>query len=134
MILRDAYLVVNSVNLSAYVKQVELNLKQEMGDNTAMGATGRTREGGLKDEGINVTWRQNYGVGLVDATLSAIYSAGTAVAVEIRPTSSAVSTSNPKWTGSILMPEYTPISGEVGDVGEAESSFVVTGVLTRATA
>lgn len=133
MILRDAYLVVNSVNLSAYVKQVELNLKQEMGDNTAMGAAGRTREGGLKDESINVTWRQNYGVGLVDATLSAIYAAGTAVAVEVRPTSGAASTSNPKWTGNILMPEYTPISGEVGDVGEAESSFVVNGVLTRAT-
>lgn len=133
MVLRDAYLVINSVNLSAYCAQVELSASLDGVENTAMGATGRTREGGLRDEQLSVTWRQNYGVSLVDATLWPIYTGGTTVALEIRPTSSSVSTSNPKWTGSILLTEYTPISGEVGDVGEAETTFLVSGVLTRAT-
>ena len=134
MILRDAYLVINGTNLSAYCASVELGASREAGDTTAMGATGRTREAGLRDEQLAVTWKQNYGVALVDATLWPIYTGGATVALEIRPTSSAVSTSNPKWTGSILLTEYTPIAGEVGDVGEAETTFLVSGVLTRATA
>lgn len=134
MILRDAYLVINGTNLSAYCAQVELGASVDAGETTAMGATGRTREAGLRDEQLSVKWRQNYGNGLLDATLWPIYTGGATVPLEIRPTSSAVSTSNPKWTGSILLTEYTPVSGEVGDVGEAETTFLVSGVLTRATA
>ena len=99
-----------------------------------MGAEGMQRLAGLRDESIDVAFRQDFAAAQVDATLWPLYSGGTSFTVEIRPTSAAVGAGNPKWTGTCLIAEYTPVDGSVGDVAGADVTFEVDGVLTRATA
>ena len=134
LILRDAYLVVNAVNLSAFVESVTINSSREDVEATSMGAQGVQRLPGLRDESIEVTFRQDYAAAQVDATLWPLYDGGTLFAVEVRPTSAAVGAGNPKWTGNCYLNEYTPVDGSVGDVANAEATLLVDGVLTRATA
>lgn len=132
-VLKDASIVVNSVDLSDHCASVEISMSAEDVVTTAMGATGVTRLPGLRDESFNVTWRSDFASAKVDATLAPLYTGGTSHTVVVKPTSAGVSATNPTYTGTCYLLEFSPIAGEVGSVADVETTFVVDGVITRAT-
>ena len=132
MIFKDAYLVINSVDLSDHVRQVTLNYKAELQDDTAMGDDSRSRLAGLTDFDIDVEFFQDYASGKVDATLFSLVGAA-AVAIELRPTSGSVSSTNPKYTGNVVLESYQPMGGQVGENLMAPVKLMGSGDLTRAT-
>jgi hypothetical protein len=134
LVLRNAYLSVNAVNLSARVRQVTVNYSAEIPDKTAMSNTSRARLGGLKDWSLDVEFLQDFDAGQVDATIFPIV--GTQIAIEVRPDAGAVSATNPKYTGNGIIESYSPIAGAVGDTAMTPVRIVgADGVaLARATA
>ena len=131
MVLRDAYVSLNSVNLSSLVRQVTLSYSAELQDDTAMGDTARSRIGGLKDWSLQIEFFQDYGTSLVDQTLFSLV--GSTFAVEVRPTSSSASATNPKFTGTGILESYQPVGGTVGENLMAPVSISGVGALTRGT-
>lgn len=131
-VLTNAYVVLNSVNLSDHVKQVTLDYKAELQDSTAMGDTTRERLGGLKDWTLTIEFFQDYAASNVEATLFPLV--GTTFAVEVRADAGAVSTSNPKYTGTGILEGLPLVSGSVGDMAMASVTINAAGALTRATA
>ena len=131
MVLTTAFVSINSVNLSAYVKSVSVSYKSEMQDDTAMGDTARSRIGSLKDYSLSIEFFQDYAAGAVDATLFGIV--GSVVPIEIRGSSAAASATNPKYTGSAILETYQPVGGSVGDNLMAPVTMSGVGALTRAT-
>jgi len=132
-VITNAYVSINSVDLSAFVKQVTLDWKAEVQDDTSMGATARSRLPGLRDWSFDVEFFQGYGASEVDATLFSLVGAS-AFAVELRGDGAAVSATNPKYTGTALLENYQPVAGTVGEAQMAPARFVGRGTLTRATA
>ena len=130
----DASLVVNSVDLSAYVQSVTLNYNPELQDDTAMGDTARSRAQGLIDWSMDVTFFQDFDSGTVDDTLFSIASGSASVSAVLKPTSAAVSTSNPSYTGNVVIGTYQAVAGTVGDMATVTVNFASAGTLTRATA
>lgn len=133
LVLTDASVVVNGVDLSDHVSEVSLETSRNIEEDTAMGATGVSRLAGLRDESITLTMRQDFAAAEVDATLWPLYSAGTAFTVVVKPTSAAVGATNPTFTATCLIEEYSPVSGEVGSVLDTEITMPVDGVIVRAT-
>ena len=131
-ILRDASVVVNSVDLSDHVESVEVQMGRDDVTNTSMGAQGVGRLPGLRDESFTVTWHQDFAASKVDATLTGLYTAGTSHTVVVKATSAAVSATNPSWTGTCYLLDYPPVSGSVGDSATSDTTFVVDGIITRA--
>lgn len=132
-VLTNAYLSVNSVDLSTHVRRIELTYEAATPDNTTMGATTtQVMGGGLKNWSVTAELLQDFAAGQVDATLSGIV--GQAVTVEVRPTNAARSTTNPGYTGSAVLREYRPFGDQVGAEAKATATFVAAGALTRATA
>lgn len=132
-VITNAFVSINAVNLSAFVKQVTLNWKAEQQDDTAMGDTARSRIPGLKDWDFDVEFFQDYAASAVDATLFSLVGAAP-FAVEIRGDGAAVSATNPKYTGNATLESYQPVAGEVGQNQMAPTRFLGVGTLTRATA
>ena len=130
-VLTDASLVINSVDLSDHVTSVTLNYEAELGDDTTMGDDTRTNLGGLKNWSIDVEFTQNYASGKVDATLWGIV--GASVPIVLKPTSGAVSATNPSYSGNGVIGSYSPIGNSVGDVAMAPITIAPAGTLTRAT-
>ena len=130
-VLTDASLVINSVDLSDHVTSVTLNYEAELGDDTTMGDDTRTNLGGLKNWSIDVEFTQNYASGKVDATLWGIV--GASVPIVLKPTSGAVSATNPSYSGNGVIGSYSPIGNSVGDVAMAPVTIAPAGTLTRAT-
>ena len=112
-VLTKAFLSINAVDLSAKMRRINTPQGVERQDDSAFGDDSRSGAGGLKTWSIDAEFNQDFAAGSVDATLSGIV--GTVVAIEYRPSTDAVSSTNPKWTGSGLIEEYIPVAGTVGD-------------------
>src|SRR5688572_12985767 len=113
----DARVEINSVVLSDHVESVTLEYKSELQDDTNMGDTTRQRLGGLKDWSIQVNFRQDFAASEVDATLFGLV--GSTFTVKVRPTSGAISATNPEYSGTGILESYRPIGDGVGSVAAA---------------
>jgi hypothetical protein len=132
-VFKEAFLSIAASDLSDHVKSVTLNTGIETGDKTAMGNDTRQMKGGLKTWSITAAFHQDFAAGELDAVIAAL--TNNEAALEVRPTDAAVSTTNPKWTGTGLLTAYTPFGGSVGDTpAEASVTFEAASDLTRATA
>ena len=127
----DGYLLLNAVNMSPMARQLVLKTSAAELDNTAFGATYHSRIGGLKDGQLDVEWNQDFAAAQTDALLFPLL--GTVVTFEVRPTSGARSTTNPAYTGSVLISDYAPLDGKVGDLAVNRSTWKTTGTILRQT-
>lgn len=127
----DAFVSINSVDLSDRVQSVTLNYAAEMLDETSMGATTRTNLGGLKNWSIDIEFKQDYASGEVDATLFPLV--GTTFTVIVRPVNAGgVGATNPNYTGTGILESYAPMGNSVGDLATAPITIQSAGALSRA--
>lgn len=131
-VLTAASVVYNSVDLSDHVRSVTVTMSSEDVDITAMGATARAHTPGLRDDRIEVEFYQDYAASKVDQTLVA-QQGGAGATLVVKPTSSAVSSTNPSYTMTAAPYDYTPIDGVVGEANTVNVVFLG-GAITRATA
>ena len=122
LIYSDADLNLNGVDLSDHVKSLTINYESEAQDDTAMGDTTRSSKGGLLNWSVSVEFHQDFAASEVDVTIFPIV--GNSVPVIIKPTSAAVSATNPAYTGNGMITTYTPLSGAVGDLLPAPIEIV----------
>lgn len=130
VVLTNAFVSLNSVNLSAFVRSVTLSYSAELQDDTAMGDTARSRIGGLKDWSIQIEFFQDYAASAPDVTLFSLV--GTTFAVEIRHSAASVGATNPKYTGTGILESYQPVGGAVGENLMAPVVIQGVGALSRA--
>lgn len=127
----DARVEVNSVNLSTYVTSVTLTVSADELEDTAMGDTYRSKLGGLKDWSVSIEFNSDFAASAVDATLWPLL--GTTTTVKIRPTSSAIGTTNPEYSGPVLVSQVNPVGNSVGDKASVSVQWPGAGTLARAT-
>lgn len=134
LVLKSVTATVNGVNLSDHIKEISMDLEKEVLDSTCYGSNSKTKVLGLADSKIPMTFLQDYDADKVDATLWSAWNAGTAITITGKPTSSAASSTNPFYSVSALLPQYSPIKGQIGQLAEVQVTFEGTGDVTRATA
>lgn len=121
-----------STALSSYLTQVELKTSANDITTTAFGSSWVTRVAGLKEGSLTLTFNQDYATSTVDATLWPLL--GSNATVVIKPTSTAVSASNPSYTIPVSVIDYTPVSGQIGDLATFSITLPTNGAVSRATA
>jgi len=128
----DYFVSVAGTNFSQNLNSVELAIEADDLETTAFGQGFRTRIGGLQQASLTLNFMQDFGAGSVDAVLSPLLA--TLATVIIRPTSSAVSSTNPSYTMTALVTQYSPFASSVGDLASLSVTFPISGTVTRATA
>lgn len=133
-IIQNPVIVIGSGTVSANCAQVTINLTAEEVDTTNFGSLGwKESQGGLKSGSLSFEWQQDYAAGGLDATFMPLL--GTQVAFEVRPASTAAAgSSTPKYSGTLLVTEYSPVDSAVGDLATFSTSWPTVGVVTRGTA
>ena len=122
-VLTNASLVVNSINLSAYVSSITLDYAVEPVAADAMAATnGHVFLGGLQNNSLAVTLNQDFAASTVAATLDALV--GTSTTVVIKPTSATTGATNPQYTiTNAFLSGTQPVNGSVGDLAQMSVTF-----------
>lgn len=127
----DAFVLVAGNNMSAFLKKVALKENGVELDDTAFGDTTHSRLGGLKDYTLDFDWNQDFAAGGPDAIIFPLFN--TVVTFEVRPTSAGRATTNPGYTGSVLISDYSPMDGAVGDLLSLTTSWKAAATLVRNT-
>jgi hypothetical protein len=136
IVLTDAYIVFASTDISSFVTSVTLSSTLDVVETTAFKDTARTRVAGLRDNQITLEFNQDFASGALEALVypsDATSKIGTAVAMEVRPTSGSVSTTNPKYTFNALISEWQSLSGAVGELATVSVTWPISGAVTKAT-
>ena len=132
LVLTNAYVTVNGVNLSDHITSITINSPQDVVETTAFGSTARTRVAGLADNSVTLEFQQDYATSSVEATIYPLL--GSTTTVVVKPNGSTTSATNPSYTFSALVSEWTPLNGAVGELATASVTWPVSGAITKATA
>lgn len=128
LILTDAYIEVDAVDLSCFADSVEVNLSRA--EVEANDFCGQDIMQGLEQSSFTINFHSSFGVGEVNETLFPLWNTGETFVVSVRPVKAAVvSATNPEFTGTVRLMEYMPIAGEVGSLSESSVTFPVIGAM-----
>jgi hypothetical protein len=128
----DYFVSINGTNFADSLNSVELAEEADNLETTAFGSTWRTRIGGLKQASLTLNFMQDFAAGSVDATLNTLL--GSIATVVIRPTSGTVTATNPNYTMTALVTQYSPFASSVGDIATLSVTWPISGSVVRATA
>lgn len=127
----DYVVTIGTADFSTNLNSVELSQEADDLETTAFGSSWRTRIGGLKQASLTLNFMQDFGAGSVDATLNPLL--GTIATVVIKPTSGTVSSTNPTYTMTALVTQYSPFASSVGDIATLSVTWPVSGSVVRGT-
>lgn len=117
----DAFLTVNTINLSSYVTSITLNYEKDSVESTAMGATGHQQIGGLQNLSVAVEFNNDQAAAQVLETLYSATGSGTNTLVIKNATSGSPL---PVFTCSnMYLAASTPVAGAVGELAKQSVTF-----------
>ena len=137
LVLTDASVVVNGINLSEFITSVALSTSEDVIETTGMGTAGaRTRVSGLADNSLALEFNQDFATSGPEITINAVGSSlvGTNATVVIKPTSAAVGVGNPSYSFTCVISEWQPLSAAVGELSTISATWPISGAITKAVA
>ena len=130
IVLTDAKVTINSVNLSDHIASVSLAMSTDVVETSAFNSTAaKTRVAGLQDNSVTLEFHQDYATSNVEATIYPLLGSNTTIVVS--PTST-VSASSPSYSFSATVSEWTPLNGGVGELATASVTWPISGAITKA--
>ena len=128
----DFDISIAGTDFSDSIAALTLDISREQLEITAFGDAARRYIGGLQDSSVTISFHQDFASGSVDETVFS--NLGGTVAIVVKPTSAAVSSSNPSFSFNALVVQSTPFSSNVGDLATQDVTWPVDGAVTRGTA
>lgn len=123
VVIKDASITINAVNLSNHVSKVTVATQFNKVDVSSMGDTFMEYLQGLGDATITVDFFQDFDSGEVDDTLWPLMISGSVFPIVVKPTSAAVSATNPSYTMSAILLTYDPIDASIGAASTTSVQF-----------
>lgn len=131
LVMTNANVTLGGTDISAYVASVTLSISVNEVETTSFGVGAVQRVGGLQDNSVTIDMHQDYSAieGLVYPLI------GSTTSLVIKPNGTAVGTANPSYTtNSVLITEWTPVNGAVGELATASVTWPISGTVTKAVA
>lgn len=132
IVLNNPYITINSVDLTSRIAQVSLDLSFDEIETTAFGDSARTRVAGLGDHSFSASFHQTFSTSGVEQTIYPLL--GTTTQVVVKAVNTTTTTTNPTYTFNVLVTEWSPIAGAVGELLTADVTWPVSGGITKANA
>jgi len=113
---------INSVDLTEQCTAASITYLVEQLENTAFGSTARTYTGGLENNTVTVTLYQSYAAAETEASIYSLV--GTTTTLVLKPSSAAVSATNPSYTiTGAYLESHTPINASLGELSTIDLTF-----------
>ena len=127
----DFDISIAGTDFSDSIAALTLDVSREQLEITAFGDSARRYIGGLQDSSVTISLHQDFASGSVDSTIWS--NLGGTVAIVVKPTSGAVSATNPSYSFNALVVQSTPFASNVGDLATMDVTWPVDGAITRGT-
>lgn len=131
MVLLNAFFELNSVNTSGWAKSAAVAVEAATLDASVFGDGWVVNKPGMKSGTITVNLLDDFAASQLDATLWPLFA--TTVAFKVRPDAGVIGTSNPQYSGSVVINQFN-VGGDLGELAAKSLTFPLSGALVRATA
>lgn len=132
MVLKAAVLSIDGNDVTDNCSKMEVTAEVEEKDVTTFASEGwKAVLGGIASGSVATTLKNDLAVGALDSIMWDLF--GQVVTWAARASTAAVGTSNPQYSGNMLVKAWTPISGSPGDVNESNYTYPTSGPVSRAT-
>ena len=129
LVLTDSKISINGSDVSTNIAAVTLSVTAAEVETTAFGAGAVTRVGGIQDNSITLSWHNDF-----SAIEGVVYPLiGSTAQIVVKPNGTAVGTANPSYTMQALVTEWTPVNGAVGELNTADTTWAISGTITKST-
>lgn len=123
-ILKDALIEIDGVDLSSLFSEIAVDSEKDVHDVTGFGAENKEKAIGLGDATITGTAFQDFDAASLNATMWPLHTAGEPFPIKVRAKKGQpVSATNPEFRMQAVAPNYSPISGSVGEPSTTELTF-----------
>lgn len=129
LVLKDVNVVFNGTDISGNVASVTLTTSAAEVATTAFGSSAVTRVSGLIDNSVTMAIHNDYNA--IDGLFFPLVGS-TAVTCVVKPNgTAAASSANPSYSFSVLVTEWTPVNGAVGELATADVTFPISGGIVK---
>ena len=128
LVLTNANITINATDVSSSVASVQIETAVDEVETTSFGpGNGKTRVGGLLDTTLSLSMHNDYSAieGLVYPLI------GSTTTVVVKPNGTAVSSTNPSYSMTILVTGWSAVNGAVGELNTVDVSWPVSGTVTK---
>lgn len=144
IVLTDVDVELNGQPIGEYISSVTLNTPEDVVETTAFGPVGaRTRTSGLKDHSVALEFHNDFASGAMEQIIDTI-GIGQLTNLVVKPTSAAISSTNPAYradgsgsgatkAGQVLVSEWTPLNGAVGELSTVSVTWPISGQIVKDT-
>ena len=133
LVLTNSVVTLNGTDISSDVAAITLSTTAAEVPTTSFGSGGAvTRVAGLIDNSVTLSLHNEYSSveGLIYPLVGS-----TAVTMVIKPAGTAAAgTASPHYTFSVLVTEWSPVNGAVGELNTADVTWPISGTITKAVA
>jgi hypothetical protein len=128
LVLTNANITIGATDVSSSVASVQIETAVDEVETTSFGpGNGKTRVGGLLDTTLSLSMHNDYSAieGLVYPLI------GSTTTVVVKPNGTAVSSTNPSYSMTILVTGWSAVNGAVGELNTVDVSWPVSGTVTK---
>jgi hypothetical protein len=127
LVLTDTKVTLAAADISTSVASVTLTTSVNEVETTAFGQGAVTRVGGLKDNSVTLAIHNDY-----PTVENLVYPLiGSTTSIVISPNGTSIGSSNPSYTADVLITEWTPVNGAVGELATADVTWPISGTITK---
>ena len=131
LVLTNPSITIGGIDLSDHINNITLETKYDIIETTTFGSVAKSRVAGLADNSISLDFMQDFASSSVEATIYPLL--GTATTIVIKPVAGTTTTTNPQYTVSAVVSDWTPLKGGIGQLATASVTWPVSGAIAKAT-
>ncbi len=129
LVLTNPRITLDGFDVSDHCTSVSFGTVYDLVEVTQMGDIAKKMVAGLEENTLSLELQQDFGVSQLE---SVIYpNRGLRVSCTVRPVNAAVSATNPQYSFQVLISEWTPLSGSVGELATVTVDWPIYGEITK---
>jgi hypothetical protein len=129
LVLTNPRVTLDGFDISDHCASISFGTVYDLVETTQMGDIAKKFVAGLEENTLSLEIQQDFGVSQVE---SVIYpNRGLRVPCTVRPVNGTVTATNPQYSFQVLISEWTPLSGSVGDLATTTVNWPIYGEITK---
>jgi len=132
LILTNPRVVLDSVDLSNHITSLSINTNYDLVEVTQVGDIAKKMVAGLEDNSVTFEFQQDFAIALNGGVDAVIYpNRGLKIACSVRPINAAISATNPEYQFDVIVSQWSPLSGGVGELATTQVQWPIFGAITK---
>ena len=129
VVLTNPRVTLDAVDLSDHITSLSINTDYDLVEVTQIGDIAKKMVAGLEDNSVIFEFQQDFDPSEVEDVIWP--NRGLRIPCRVRPTTDAISATNPEYRFEVLVSQWSPLSGEVGSLATTQVQWPIFGEISK---